>query len=364
LERVYEKNGIVRYVIVNCNNRKLKVKGKFFVDASGILEISNYIDIKHRLDINNLQAATLIFRLSNIDFSKIIDYIKFNKQDFYHKTDLDLMLANNFLSVSGYFELASKYLFNKDLFLSRDRFLFFGDILKNHIYVNTSRVFIKDIIDYFTDNFDLKKFDLKKKDFLKKASIFILSSKDDKDLLNNLLKNYNLLERIGYYLSIKQVFYIYEIMKKFIKGFENSYIDLIAYKLGVRQYRILVGEYQLNIEDVINSNDFDDKILIGTWPIDIHIKDKIIEKKVNEEGYFIPYRSLITKDYKNLIFIGKHMSADDYAFSSLRIQATCMNLGSIVGKILSKLIKNKTYILDIDFSLINKIFKENFLTIY
>lgn len=359
LEGVYEKNGIIKYVLVNYDNKRIKIKGKFFVDASGILETSSYIDIKYRLDIDNLQASTLIFRLSNIDFYKIIDYIKFNKQDFYHKTDINLMLNNNFLSISGYFELASKYLFNKELFLSRDRFLFFGDIFKNQVYINTSRIFIKDIVNYIFDNLDSKK-----KDFIKENSILILPFKDNGNLIDSLLKNYSFLERVGYYLSIRQVFYIYRIMKKFIKGFENSYIDLIAHKLGIRQYKVLQGEYQLSMEDVINSNDFDDKILIGTWPIDIHIKDKILEKKVNENGYFIPYRSLIVRNYKNLIFVGKHISSDDYAFSSLRIQATCMNLGSIVGKILSKLIKNKTYILDVDFSLINKVFKENFLTIY
>jgi len=65
-----------------------------------------------------------------------------------------------------------------------------------------------------------------------------------------------------------------------------------------------------------------------------------------------------------LVFVGKHISSDDYAFSSLRIQATCMNMGSIVGKILSNLLKKRTYVLDIDFSLIEKIFNQTFLTFY
>ncbi len=359
IENVYEKNGIIQYVVINYNNEKIRIKGKLFVDASGVLEFSNYIDIKYRLDIENLQAATLIFKVSNIDFSKIIDYIKQNKHDFYDKTDINLIISNNFLSVSGYFELASKYLFNKELFLSRDRFLFFGDISKNFVYINTSRIFIKDIVNFILNNNDLKK-----KGFFKKCSTFILPSKEKNISINNILKKYDLIEKIGYYLAIKQINYIYNIMKKFIKGFENSYIDVIGNKLGIRQYKVLVGLYQLNIEDVINPKDFDDKVAIGTWPVDIHIKDKIVEKKVNENGYFIPFRSLITNNYKNLIFIGKHISSDDYAFSSLRIQATCMNLGSIVGKILTNLLKNKTFILDIDFSLIKKIFENNFFTIY
>ncbi|MCX7870307.1 MAG: FAD-dependent oxidoreductase [bacterium] len=360
IENIYEKNGIIRYIVINYNNERIKIKGKFFVDASGILELSNYIDIKYRIDIDNLQAATLIFKISNVNFSKIIDYIKQNKQDFYDKTDINLIVNNNFLSVSGYFELAAKYLFNKELFLSRDRFLFFGDISKNYVYVNTSRIFIKDIINFILNNND----DLKKKGFFKKCSTFILPSNEKNITLNDILRNYDLIERIGYYLAFKQVNYIYSVMKKFIDGFENSYINMVAVKLGIRQYKILKGLYQLTMEDVISGKDFDDKIAVGTWPIDIHIKDKIVEKKVNENGYFIPFRTLITNNYRNLIFIGKHISSDDYAFSSLRIQATCMNLGSVVGKILVNLLKNKTFILDIDFSLIKKIFKNTFLTIY
>lgn len=360
IENIYEKNGIIRYVIIKYNNTRIKIKGKFFVDASGILELSNYIDIGYRLDIDSLQAATLIFKVANVNFYKIIDYIKQNKQDFYDKTDINLIVNNSFLSVSGYFELAAKYLFNKELFLSRDRFLFFGDISRNYVYVNTSRIFIKDIINFILNNND----DLKKKGFFKKCSTFILPSNEKNIILNDILKNYDLIERIGYYLAFKQVNYIYSVMKKFIDGFENSYINMVAVKLGIRQYKILKGLYQLTMEDVISSKDFDDKIAVGTWPIDIHIKDKIVEKKVNENGYFIPFRTLITNNYRNLIFIGKHISSDDYAFSSLRIQATCMNLGSAVGKILVNLLKNKTFILDIDFSLIKKIFKNTFLTIY
>jgi len=313
------------------------------------------------LELENLQAATLIFRLSNIDFTKIIKYIKENRDDFYSKTDVDLMLSNDFISVSGYFELASKYLFNRDLLLSRDRFLFFGETLKNFVYVNTSRIFLKDVINFILN--DVNNLGVKKEDFFKKCSSVILPSNKNLYKNKNIL-HYDILERMGYYLGLKQMFYIHKIMKKYIKGFENSYIDLIAYRLGIRQYKVLKGEYELNIEDVINCNNFDDKILIGNWPIDIHIKDKIVEKKVNEDGYYIPFRSLITNGYKNLVFIGKHISSDDYAFSSLRIQATCMNMGSVVGKILSNLLKKRTYVLDIDFSLIKKIFNQTFLTFY
>jgi len=362
IENVYEKNGVIKYVVIkNKSNKRYKIGGKFFVDASGILELSKYIDIGYRLELENLQAATLIFRLSNIDFTKIIKYIKENEKDFYSKTDIDLMLNNDFLSVSGYFELASKYLFNKELLLTRDRFLFFGDILKNFVYVNTSRIFLKDIINFIVN--DVNNLGIKKEDFIKKCSSVILHSNRNSDKSKDIL-DYDVLERVGYYLGLRQVFYIHKIMKRYIKGFENSYIDLIAYKLGIRQYKILRGVYQLNIEDIINYNDFDDKILIGTWPIDIHIKDKIVEKKVNEEGYYIPFRSLIANGYKNLVFVGKHISSDDYAFSSLRIQATCMNMGGVVGKILANLIKLRTYILDIDFSLIKKIFNQTFLTFY
>ena len=369
IEDIQEKSGIIKSIVIKYNGKRLRISANFFVDASGILKLSDLLDIDYRFDFNNLQACTLIFRISGVNFKKIIEYMKNNKDDFYYKTDLSLVLKEKFLSVSGYFNLASKTLFNSDLFLSRDRFLFFGDIDKNTIYVNTSRIFFKDIVDFI-----LKLERLKKEDFLKECGNYTLpilkpvSGENDKGSIEQFdIKKYGIdsisydfIERVGYYLSIKQVIYIYNVMRSYIEGFENSYIDLVANKLGVRQYKILNGDYVLSLDDVIKLKDFDDKICIGTWPIDIHIKDKVIENKVDENGYFIPFRSLITKKYKNLIFVGKHISSDDYAFSSLRIQATCMNMGSIVGKLLVNLINKKTYILDVDFSLLKEIFKKSF----
>ena len=319
IQNIKFQNQKIKSIILNYQNEKYEIKSKIFVDGSGNLITSFFIPLEFNFDLQNLQALTLIFKISNVDFNLIVKDIKNNPSEFYHKTDLDLILSQNFLSVSGYYSLSKQYLDNKELLLTRDRFLFFSDIDKNSVVVNTTRIFLKDI--HKPENFHISE-----------------------------------LEKLAYKILLKQVIYIYNIMKKNIEGFRNSYISEVADFVGIRQFRNVKGLYTLTLQDIIEGKHFDDNVSIGTWPIDIHISNSIKEGKVNEKGYGVPYRCCIS-NYKNLLFVGKNISADNYSFSSLRIQATLMILGENIGRIIESCLNKKIYPLDIDYSEIKKTVK-------
>lgn len=322
IENISYKNQKVNHLEIKSILEKYKIKAKLFVDSSGTLITSYFLPMEYHFDPKNLQALSLIFKVSNIDFQSILNDIKKNPQEFYSKTDPELMESQKFLSISGYYQLAKQHLNNKDLLLTRDRFLFFSDLDRNSVVVNTTRLFLNDL---------------------------------DKESNINDIES---IEKHSYKTLLKQVFYIHKVMKDNIEGFRNSYISEVADFVGIRQFRNIKGIYTLELKDIKCGKFFEDTISIGTWPIDIHISNSIVENKINENGYGIPFRCCIN-NYKNLVFIGKNISADKYSFSSLRIQATLMIMGENIGRILETCLTHKINPTELDYKLIQKSVKLN-----
>lgn len=136
-------------------------------------------------------------------------------------------------------------------------------------------------------------------------------------------------------------------LKKYVKGFENSYITDSSFMLGIRETRRLKGRYVLTGTDVINCVIPDDSVAFGSYIIDIHDpkgKRKAIGGAVKGDYYGIPYNSLISAKLDNLAVAGRCISADHVAHSSTRVQGTCMLTGQAAGVAAAlSVIKNKTY---------------------
>ncbi len=130
--------------------------------------------------------------------------------------------------------------------------------------------------------------------------------------------------------------------KKYLPGFNNSYVCQIAPYIGVRESRRLVGQYVLSADDVLSGKKFEDGIADSNWPIDIH-PSKIGEKgqlrhPPKNDYYQIPLRSLLPKEneIKNLIVAGRCLSATFEAQGSARIQANCWAMGEAAGLLAAK----------------------------
>ena len=134
--------------------------------------------------------------------------------------------------------------------------------------------------------------------------------------------------------------------KKYLPGFQNSYVCQIAPFIGVRESRRLIGQYVLTADDVLSGRKFEDSVASSNWPIDIH------PSKLNEKGqlrhpkngdyYQIPLRSILPKEneIKNLIVAGRCLSATFEAQGSARIQANCWAMGEAAGLLAAKRVKS------------------------
>jgi hypothetical protein len=123
--------------------------------------------------------------------------------------------------------------------------------------------------------------------------------------------------------------------KKYVPGFENSYLFQIADSVGVRETRRIVGDYTLTGENVLNADKFDDSIGYCGATVDIHNVDgKDKTKMAAIRGgrlYQIPYRILLPKGIEGLLVAGRCVSADRIACGSIRQQAGCIVTGQAAG---------------------------------
>ncbi len=138
----------------------------------------------------------------------------------------------------------------------------------------------------------------------------------------------------GECLAQLQVMNLVRFLKKYVEGFENSYLTESASTLGVRETRRLRGKYVLKGTDAIRCVRFDDAVARGSYIIDIHDpmgKNKSIGGAIKGDFYDIPLRSLMSEKYDNLFAAGRCISADHVAHSSTRVQGTCMLTGQAAG---------------------------------
>ena len=163
-------------------------------------------------------------------------------------------------------------------------------------------------------------------------------------------------------LARKQVFEIYEFMKKHAQGLENSFLMMTAGEIGVRESRMIVGDVVLTEEDCRAFRKFEDSIAACCYEIDIH----------NPEGtgttlyyfpegkyYTIPYRSLIPKNADNLLVAGRCISSDHGAQSSYRTMPTVCSIGEAAGTAIGIAVKDNVTVRNVNVQKLQASLKNN-----
>jgi hypothetical protein len=123
--------------------------------------------------------------------------------------------------------------------------------------------------------------------------------------------------------------------RKYIPGYENSYLSHTAQSVGVRDSRRVACEYTVTKADVLEGRSFADGIGRYGSLMDVHDKSgkkSLALTEVGGKGWFhIPFRALLPKGTKNLMVVGRSISADYDAQGSVRSQAACMVTGQAAG---------------------------------
>src|SRR5437868_5705511 len=134
--------------------------------------------------------------------------------------------------------------------------------------------------------------------------------------------------------SRKQMRQIAEFLRRYVPGFEKSYVAQSGVQVGVRETRRILGDYQLTADDVLAARKFDDAIARGAYPIDIHNPTgtgTLLKRLPPGEAYDIPMRCLLPRSTEGLMVAGRCISGTHEAHSSYRVMPIVMATGQAAG---------------------------------
>jgi hypothetical protein len=110
----------------------------------------------------------------------------------------------------------------------------------------------------------------------------------------------------------KRIYALVAFARRNLPGFAACYVVDVAPQLGIRQTRLLEGEYVVTKEDVMQRVHFPDTVARG-------------------RDYYTPYRSMLPKGVDGLIVAGRHYSATEQAQKISREIPPCMSMGQAAG---------------------------------
>ena len=163
-------------------------------------------------------------------------------------------------------------------------------------------------------------------------------------------------------IAREQVFEMYNFLRENFEEFKDSTLISTGIQIGVRESRMIEGEYVLTKDDLLSCARFEDSIAVCNYDIDIHSPDGSGTSHYyfpKGEYYTIPYRCLVPKNTANLLVAGRCVSADHDAQASLRIMPTCATLGEAAGVAASLAVENSCSVRDVDVDALRSILREN-----
>jgi hypothetical protein len=299
-------NKVTEIEVVN-KSGKMKIGAKVFIDASGDADLAALAKVPFtfgRQNDNLTQPMTLVFTVGNVNSDAIKDYMKKNPEEFVLRGDYDF----EYLGVSGFFKQVKEAKQNGDLYVDRDRVLLFQAIKPDEVTINMTRV-----LGYNpTDAFSLSKAEVEGR---------------------------------------KQLRNVMSFLRKYIPGFEHSYVVKSAQQIGVRESRHIHGKYTLTKDDVIYARKFEHSVAIGSFPIDIHSPtggNMEFHNVSAENCYEIPVEVLLPVNRDGLLVTGRSISATHEASASSRLTPTCMALGQAAGTLAALAVKKNVSVSDVD----------------
>ncbi|MBQ3223239.1 MAG: FAD-dependent oxidoreductase [Clostridia bacterium] len=131
----------------------------------------------------------------------------------------------------------------------------------------------------------------------------------------------------------EQMIEIFTFLRQNCPGFENAQL-ITSNEIGVRESRMVDGQYVLTGDDLVACKRFEDVIACGNYDIDIHNPaGSGTSHYYFPEGqyYDIPLRSLRPLKAENMLVAGRCASATHEAQASIRIMPICCSMGEAAG---------------------------------
>lgn len=124
---------------------------------------------------------------------------------------------------------------------------------------------------------------------------------------------------------------------------KNALLELnfVAYVGGRRESRRIIGDHIFTMKDAVNKTKFIDSVVEEKRELDTHYQRKEKGDKADYLSkalfykthglYYIPFRSLYSKDIDNLMIAGRCFSCSHIGLSGPRVMLTCGQMGIATG---------------------------------
>lgn len=123
----------------------------------------------------------------------------------------------------------------------------------------------------------------------------------------------------------------------------NQYYRMqwVSYLLGKRESRRLIGDHIFTFKDVKDKIAFRDSVVQEIREVDIHYQQNLLDESKPDflstalfyetPKYYIPYRSLYSKNISNLFMAGRCFSTSHAGLGGPRVMLTTGQMGAAVG---------------------------------
>lgn len=297
----------LRGIVVENKSGRQALLARVTVDASGDGDVAARAGapyIKGRERDGKMRPMTLIFRMGGVDAARLVEYVRAHPEDF-SPDPLQCMLdlEHHMIRVFGFFKLVEEAKARGELW--PDCYYFRVESVlpdRGVLTVNATRV-------YGVDG--------TRADDLSRAEIE----------------------------TRRQMLQLAAFARKYIPGFERSFILDSASTIGVRETRRIRGEYVMTEDDILAGRQYDDVVGVDAnqqnprqqgghppdgkegGPQDLEARSMIARMFV----YEIPYRVLVPQAVDGLLVAGRCLSVDHHADVYTRNQGTAMASGVAAG---------------------------------
>ena len=158
--------------------------------------------------------------------------------------------------------------------------------------------------------------------------------------------------------NFRAMYGAWDVLKNVDKMYAKHKLGWSAFIAGKRESRRLMGDVILDAEDFKKQRKFEDSAFPCSWHVDLHTPKKEFQNGFEnnefvadftrgaeyEYGgvYWAPYRTLYSRNIKNLFMAGRCISVSKTGLGPVRVMKTCGMMGEIVGKAASICIKKST----------------------
>lgn len=318
---VIGRKNAIEAIIIEGKSGRQAITARQFIDATGDADLVERAELPFNLaPADQLQASTMGFILTDVDKTAIQKHLKQEPERY----DLYPMLPYEQIANAEYYIMAGLTNLTREAAKEnafKDIYGMVNYVTMPHsdmVYVNSVHVSGKNTCDTIS--------------------------------ISNLIIE-----------GSRQIDTVFQFMKKYVPGFENSRIISTGPFLGVRESRIIDGMDQLTIEKINEGLISESTIALGGYPYDFHQKD-YLDNKVQFEKvpvYGIPFGCLVPKGSGNLLVVGKTISATREAMCSSRVMAQCMAEGQAAGTAAAMCVKSSAAVTELSIQELRKLLRRD-----